>query len=658
MTKDVLQKRLIDADKAYYEDSNPIMTDKEYDRLREQVPLTTVPDTTSTQFSKYTHPIPLLSLDKIHDDDPNALKKLTRFYEKCSSIILQPKLDGLTLAAVPINGQYKFVTRGRGGIEGEILPHTIGGHSNIVPKNDLQYYTLRGEAYITEKNFNLILQEQREKGEQPFRNSRNAASGILRNIDTSPYLKYIDYMIYEIVGSSNSPSKQLADLWEYSYYTEIPYVTSSHPRYAWETPEELMAAIQKFYQDWIENTTPFDLETKDIPIDGIVLKYNVTNPSQFGTTNHHPLNAIAWKKTADEYETEIKDITWQVGRSSVTPVAELEPVEIDGTIVSRATLHNLGFFNDLAPAPNDIAVICKSGEIIPKVLRISMRSDKPRFKAPKTCPVCGKPLTVQSRKEKGRTIENLCCTNPSCSERIAQNIAFLASKDVLDIQGLSLQTARKIVEKYPDKDETIIFDLTLEDILSLPGFKTVSATKLLQAIAQAKKKPVSIGTLFKSCCIEGIGDTVGTALEQKFSKYDSIVLALLFPKGLEGISGIGPKTIKTITEKDFIRRLTYMKELLNVQDKEPVPATTTVGAAQGTHWVITGKFIINDAHITRDELVEKIESIGGVVDKTVSKGTDYLLIADPDSTSTKAQKARKLGIQLVSYDFLRGMLMV
>lgn len=666
MTKQEMFNKIVAADKAYYDNDSPIMTDKEYDALRNlfitkygKKALDYVPGSVKAEFDKYRHPVPLLSLGKVHDDDPEAEKKLERFVDKVGykNILIEPKIDGITIAAVlkdESSGECKFVTRGRGGIEGEVLPRFISGYSGKQVNRTGQ--TIRGEAFITSSDFSKILEIQKNNGEKPFANSRNAVAGILRNIDGSPFVDYLSFIAYEIPGSNNDVSYQLERIEFDTSFITVPAFGYNNLEYGFTNISSLKESLQKFYNDWIEGKVlVYGLESNEIPIDGLVLKYNLDGSyEKFGVTGHHPNNAIAWKKTADEYETQVRDITWQVGRDSVTPVAELEPIEIDGTTVSRATLHNLGFFNRLALSVGDTVVICKSGEIIPKILRVSQHGDGEMFEAPDSCPSCGFGLVATSRIEKdGREVAELCCENPECPQRVAQNIAFLASKDVLDIRGLSESTALKIVEAHAPCDETVIFSLFTQDIESLPKFAKASANNLYTAIKAAQDKEISLSLLVKAACVTGIGSTIGKILENNFKTLDNILS--LTRESLSGINGIGPKTIDVLTSDEFKKKLKNISEYLNYQEVTEEETKEKL-AASDTVWVITGKFIVGDHHVTRDEIVDMIESIGGTVANSVTRDTDYLLVANKDTVSSKAQKAKKYGTKIVTFGFLQGLM--
>ena len=627
-----LRKKIEAADKAYYDEDKPIMSDEEYDKLRrsyeeEYGSLDYVPGDIKDGFARFTHPFALLSLDKLFDDDPAVETKLKTIADKFGDICVQPKIDGLTVAGYPKEGDsYTFVTRGRGGITGEILPAFIPVYDGLTGLGDI---IVRGEAFIAKPNFEEIVRLQKAAGEEPFSNPRNAAAGILRNKDKNPYLKYLSYIVYDIPGSKLSVQDQLSLLLN----TRFTVIESKIP----DSRDNILGFIRDYYQKLLKGT---------MPVDGIVIKaYKMSDSlGKLGQTRHHPNNAIAWKRAADVYETQVKTVTWQVGRDKITPVAELEPIEIDGTTVSRATLHNLGFFKKLSLRRNDMLAICKSGEVIPKVLSVTKHSEGFPIAAPSLCPSCRKPLEVFSHDD----VADLRCTNPECPERVVQNITFLASKDVLDIKGLSESTARKIVEKFGTKNkELIIFDLRLQDILQLPGFAKKSAENLYNELLKVLGKTISVPVLFKACCVTGIGGSIGTALETKFKDIDNIVNALNSYSVLKGVEGVGEKTAAILTSDIFKAKFAAILELFVVKDKEEEKQ----GVLSGTVWVITGKL-----PISRTKAETLIQNNGGEVAGAVSKRCDYLLTADITSNSTKSKKAEELGVKVVTYDYLLGLI--
>ena len=628
-------KKIELADHAYYDQSRPIMTDAEYDLLKQAYEATygaidMVPGEYNSVFQKHVHKVPLLSLDKLHDDDPLILKRLEAWLSKCNKVILEPKIDGLTIAAIPTKQGYRFVTRGRNGVEGEVLPNFPARYIQIQPKSNV---TFRGEAYVSASNFKLICEKQKKSGEEQFANQRNTASGILRNLQVSPWLNYVQYVVYEIPGSKLSATEQI-DLIRKSGFPCIPTIECEG-----KSAEDVLKAVRNLY---IRMTTDKDL--MNIPVDGIVIKYDLKDSLNiFGSTNHHPNNAIAWKRSAELYETTVRNITWQVGRLYITPVAELDPVEMNGTIVKRATLHNYSYVRDvLKLAPGDVVSIYKSGEIIPNILEVTARSGNPPFKVIENCPVCNEPLKYDLGS-------GLMCVNDHCPEKIARNIAYLTSKSVLNIPGLSLKTARKIVEQNADCEETVIFDLKVKDFLRLPGFSDKSAAKLHNLIQKAKDTPVTLSTYVKACCVIGLGENVGKILESKFKTGEALLKALDREETLSELSGLGPVTVKTLMSAEFKNKFLALTDYLTI--KQSAISKRIKQTATGTHWVITGKF-----DKKRKEIIEEIESIGGQVDSDITRKTTYLLQADPNSTSSKSAKAKENGISIVSYDFLKNLL--
>lgn len=626
-----LRKKIEAADKAYYDEDKPIMSDEEYDKLRrsyeeEYGSLDYVPGNVKNSFVSFNHPVALLSLDKLFDDDPAVETKLQNIVKKFGDICVQPKIDGLTIAGYPQkDGTYTFVTRGRGGITGEIIPAFISAYDGVTGLGSI---TVRGEAFITKQDFEKILSLQKAAGEEPFSNPRNAAAGILRNKEKSLYLGYLSYVVYEIPGSTLSVQDQLDELRR----TQFTVVENK----VLDDNSNILGFIRDYYNQ---------LSKSSIPIDGVVIKaYKMPDSlNRLGQTQHHPNNAIAWKRAADVYTTKIRNVTWQVGRDKITPVAELDPVEIDGTTVSRATLHNLGFFKKLGLKHGDTISVCKSGEVIPKVLSVVKHSKGFPIGAPLRCPSCKNKLETFSHDD----IADLRCVNPDCPERIVQNISYLAGKDVLDIKGLSVSTARKIVEKFGTDDrEYVVFDLTVKDILQLPGFSQKSAENLYNNLVTSLSKPISIPVAFKVCCVTGIGSSVGSALEKKFGDISTITEVLNDYELLKEVEGIGEKTAQVLTSKIFKTKLGTVLELFTLKD-----TGVKHGVLSGTVWVITGKL-----PVSRSKVENFIQSNGGEIAGAVSKKVDYLLTADIASTSNKSKKAQELGVKIVTYDYLLSLI--
>lgn len=626
-----LRQQIEAADNAYYDNDKPIMSDNAYDLLKRSYEaefgsLDYVPGNVKEGFEQYTHPVQLLSLNKLYDDDPDIETKLRNILKKFGTTCVQPKIDGLTVAAYPQkDGSYKFVTRGKGGITGEVLPAFI---SQYTGKGKVKgNFAVRGEVFLTKKNFETVQQLQKQNGEELFSNPRNAAAGILRNKEKSPYIDYLSYVVYDIPGSHNSIEQTLMLLSQ----TCFPLIENHLLK-----GKDTILVLRNYYHK---------LSEQNIPVDGLVLKAYSLEDSYYklGQTQHHPNNAIAWKCAANVYETAIKDVTWQVGRDKITPVAELDPVEIQGTLVSRATLHNLGFFKKLNLRYGDIISICKSGEVIPKVLAVTEHSENNFIMAPVICPCCKKRLEIVS----GNSTAELKCNNDSCAERLVQTIAYLAGKDVLNINGLSENTARKIVELFGTSNgELMIFDLTVRDILKIPGFAQKSAEKLYSNLLKVLQTPISIPVLFKACCVTGISGAVGVALKKKFKTLDNIIIALQDYNILKKTEGIGVRIANVLISEEFKRKFHAVLELFDIE-KETADDFTSSQTLANTVWVVTGKL-----PISRVKVEELIKANGGTVSGAVSTATDYLLTADVTSKSTKSRKAQELNVKIVNYDYL------
>ena len=632
ITERGMRRKLEAADRAYYDYDDPIMSDEEYDILRREYEeqygsLDYVPGKIKEGFETFQHPIPLLSLNKLYDDDPDIQNKVNAVLTKFGgTVILQPKVDGLTVAAYKNDNECIFVTRGRKGVEGEILPAFIPSLSSPAVITDPNL-AVRGEVYLTKTNFEEIQKIQEKQGEDLFANPRNAAAGILRNKDISPYLSYLSYVVYEIPGSDLSTKEQLEILRERTSFTVIESMICS---------SNLLQSVRTMYDN---------LKEKDIPVDGIVIKpYTMENSySTLGQTMHHPNNAIAWKRAADIYQTTVTNVVWQTGRERITPVAILKPVEIDGTTITRATLHNYGFLKKLQLRKGDVVNICKSGEVIPKITSVYQSNAGLLFSKPAFCPSCEYPTEVYTHDD----ITDVCCVNPYCQERIVQNMDFLASKEVLNVKGFSKDTARKIVKMYGTQEkELILFSMTVNKILRLSGFAKKSAENLYRSLLDALTEPVTIPVFIKACCVSGIGSSVGNILEKEFGTLANIREALNSRKRLENIQGIGNKTAVILTSDEFIEKFEALEELLTVKESE-----VKQGALSGTVWVITGKL-----PISRVQAENLIQSYGGTVTNSISKKTDYLLTTDIVSSSRKMQKAKELGIKIVSYSYLLSLI--
>ena len=635
MTREEHLAAIKKADHEYYDLDNPSMSDAEYDKLRRDYinqygaeDLNYVPGGASDGFEKYQHPTPVTSLGKWTKDvdDEADLKKQV---EKLWPVEVQPKYDGLTVVAYPnADGSCRFVTRGLGGEVGEVLPNFIPEYEG--PHVNNSDYAIRGEVFITPDNFERLNNALVSAGEEPMKNMRNAAAGLLRRKERSPYLDLLSYVVYDLPGQDLTPAEMREIVVNQTTFTFTD-------GFGADTVEETIETVWRVYEDIISLQT--------YPIDGIVVKSCQQNSGyRFGNTAHHPRNAVAIKPGRTVFTTVVRDVIWQMGRSKATPVAIVDPVEIDGATVTKASLHNAEQIKKLGLKIGAKVTIYKANEIIPQIGEVLEPGDKDIILD--VCPACGGPLETINGQQ--------FCTNPNCKERIAQNIAFLGQKDVLDIPGLSIQTARKMVETYPDildLKQNIIFELSVPEIKKLPGFADKSAQKLHDAI-QAARKDVELPRFIKALCIPGVGRNIGKILADKYGSLDALCVACTgsgVVERLQRIDGIGPVAAKAIASDEFWEAVDIIRSVFTIAPYEK--SEVAVGEFVGKVFVLTGKM-----EHPRSYYVEKIEAAGGKEGSSVNSKTDYLVIADVNSQSSKAKKARELGTKLISPEELEGML--
>lgn len=646
MEKEEMLALIKKADEAYYDKDSPIMEDKEYDSLREEYiskfgseDLDYVPGNVNKEFKHFKHPYPVVSLAKVKQGENS---KIIEKAKKLESLIIEPKLDGLTIVAYPVDGKYIFVTRGSG-TEGDVLPNFISKYENVIPTND---WIIRGEVFITEDNFNKIKEMQVNNGETPFKNSRNAAAGILRGKERSPYIDYLTYVCYDILNSDEKHSEVISNIHNNTVFDSVAVIAvtaditvmPSCCHAVINNYETLPANLYDFYTEYLSN---------GIPIDGLVIKSNAENSlTKFGSTGHHPNNAFAYKTAQDTYETTITGVRWDLGRKYLTPVAIFEPVEIDNTVITNASLHNWNIISKLGGIRiGDIVEIEKANEIIPQIVRVKEKSDADIIKPPSYCPCCGGEL----KEENGQ----IFCDNDYCSEKLSQNIAYLGSKHVLDIKGMSIETARKIVNKINADnpgyllDSTcafLVFELGYDFIKELHGFGEKSASNLFNAIKNSIKE-VDLAHAIAACCFNGIGVTVGQILEKEFKNVNGLVAGLkLGEERIKKLNGIGPIVAKTICSDNFISTFELVTKYVNIVEPKSSSVTSVINTPEKVlTFVFTGKM-----EYPRQHYESMIISHGHKVGSSCNSKTDYLIIADTDSTSVKAKKARDLGITLIS----------
>lgn len=635
--KEYLEK-IKEADAAYYDGTNPIMSDAEYDILRaayitkygtEDLDYTPGKPITTRRFK---HPISVTSLAKVDEGD---IEKCDTELKRLAPVVVEPKYDGLTIVAYPDgNGSYFYVTRGSG-IEGDILSNFCPMNKFAPPKThyDNTRYAIRGEAFMTRSAFERMNDELVRAGEKPKANPRNAAAGILNPArkDKSPYMAYLSYVCYDVIGMDAPEETKLDYISKHTPFIATPYHTYKTKDNAEDIRKDILAWHKKMIGEG------------EIPIDGMVIKTNQEQSlEKWKSTAHHPRNAIAIKAAQSAVRTILRDVHWQLGKTgALTPVADFDPVEILGSTVSQASLSNPEEIKRLNLHIGDEIAVIKAKEIIPKIV-MSYGGGEKEIDIPDICPSCNKPLF-----QKGPV---LYCGNPYCREILAQKLAFMASKRALDIPGLSIETCRQMVN-YLEFEDICLGDLLWtdkEDYMHLDGIKDKKAQKLSDGMKRAMNEPHPFRNWLSALCFDGIGYSVADALISHFNTVEKIENALFDKadqKEIEAIPGIGKVTAEALLSQELHGNWTWLKENFPIQEIEVKLGKTLPFTDKS--FALTGKM-----PQPRSYYEDLIKNHGGTVSSSVSKNTDYLVIADTNSTSSKAEKARKLGTKLISPDEL------
>ena len=624
LTREEHLRAIQQADKAYYEMDNPMIPDAVYDEMRRSyiekygaADLDYTPGAVSEGFVPFHHPVAVTSLAKIKAGETDELHK---WREKLSPVVLEPKYDGLTVVAYPQrDGSYKFVTRGSG-TDGEVLPNFIHRYEgNMMAKGT---YAIRGEVVLTKAAFKSIQEDQKARGEEPFKNIRNAAAGILRSKERSPYIDKLTYICYDVVGWDVSEKEKLA----YIIYDTPFTATKCSDDYVIDTPDDYI---------WEQAKKMFELVGEGLPLDGIVMKTQKAGSlAELGSTGHHPNNAVALKPSRTLFKTTVRSIEFSAGRTKVTPVAIFDPVEIDDTKVTRASIHNRDYFDRMALCEGDTVYVYKSNEIIPQIDEESIvHNGGKRIEWPEEA--------------------------VSVDEKLVRDLMHMVSKPVLDIKGFSEKTARKLVENEVIEERNDIFRLDADELAKLDGLGEKSAQKIIDQIA-ARKAGTAFPRFMRALCVPGIGAHVGEAIEGSFETLGEFKQIMFGEprtsqqekrERLLAIDGIGPEIADEVASADFEDAFKALEFYISIEWEHTQEAVAGASDFAGKSFVLTGKMAFPRSHYE-----ELIKAAGGIVQSAVNGKTNYLVIADVNSTSTKARKARELGTELVSPEQLEEML--
>ena len=625
----------------YYTSDNPSVSDSEYDRLyRELVELETAyPDQVLADspthrvggkvldgFEKYSHQYPLYSLqDAFSREELEAFDARVRKEVAHPTYICELKIDGLSISLTYEKGiLLAGATRGDGSV-GENITENLKRVKDIpltLPEElDI---TVRGECYMPRASFDQVNQARQENGEPEFANPRNAAAGTLRQLDTAVVAKRnLATFLYQEASPSTRDSQEKV----LTHLEQLGFVVNPK-RILAENIDEIWDFIQEVGQE--RDKLPYD-------IDGVVIKVNdLAGQEELGFTVKAPKWAVAYKFPAEEKEAQLLSVDWTVGRTGVvTPTANLTPVQLAGTTVSRATLHNVDYIAEKDIRKDDTVIVYKAGDIIPAVLRVveSKRISEEKLDIPTNCPSCNSDL-LHFEDEVA-----LRCINPRCPAQIMEGLIHFASRDAMNITGLGPSIVEKLFAANLVKDVADIYRLKEEDFLLLEGVKEKSASKLYQAIQVSKEN--SAEKLLFGLGIRHVGSKASQLLLQHFHSIENLSQAEPDEvASIESLGGVIAKSLQTYfaTEGSEILLRELKEAGVNLDYKgQTVVADATLS---GLTVVLTGKL----ERLKRSEAKSKLESLGAKVTGSVSKKTD-LVVAGADAGS-KLQKAQELGIEV------------
>ena len=634
----------------YYTKDAPSVSDSEYDQLyRELVELETahpdeiLPESPTHRvggvvlkgFTKYQHQYPLYSLqDAFSREELEAFDQRVRKEFPSISYVCELKIDGLSISLTYENGVLVTgATRGDGSV-GEDITENLKRVKDIPlvlpePVN----ITVRGECYMPRASFDRVNQIRQENGEPEFANPRNAAAGTLRQLDTKIVAKRnLATFLYQEV----SPTDQSSQEGVLEKLARLGFVVNQE-RVLVEDMEQIWEFIQKVAQ--LREDLPYD-------IDGIVIKVNdLAVQEELGFTVKAPKWAVAYKFPAEEKEAKILSVDWTVGRTGVvTPTANLTPVQLAGTTVSRATLHNVDYIAEKDIHQEDTVIVYKAGDIIPAVLRVvkDKRVSDQALAIPTHCPSC------QSELLHFEDEVALRCINPLCPAQIKEGLNHFASRDAMNITGLGPAVVEKLFAAQLVEDVAGIYRLSVEDLLTLEGFKEKSAEKLHEAIQASKEN--SAEKLLFGLGIRHVGSKVSQILLQEFHDLDQ--LATADPERIASIDSLGmvvAESLKRYFAQEGSKRLLQELKEAGVNMDYLGEKVAADAALSGMTVVLTGKL----ERLTRSEAKAKLESLGAKVTGSVSKKTD-LVVAGSDAGS-KLTKAQELGIQVEDEAWLESL---
>lgn len=649
-----LVELLNQAGKAYYEEGQEIISNLEYDkaydelvRLEEETgivlsasPTQNVGYSVATALPKEEHASPMLSLDKT-----KSVETLQSFLGEQKGI-LSWKLDGLTVVMTYEKGELiKAVTRGNGRI-GEIVTENAKRFRNLPLRIPFKgRLVLRGEALIRYSDFAKINEEIPEEGAK-YKNPRNLCSGSVRQLDPKitweRRVYFFPFTLVSVEEGEDGASRESGGLPDFhnSHEAEFEFLEQQGFQVVGRravNKEELPGAVSDFSEQVKKN---------DFPSDGLVLLMDdISYGKSLGTTAKFPRNALAFKWEDEEEKTILREVEWSPSRTGlINPVAIFDPVELEGTVVGRASLHNISYLEDLKLGIGDEITVYKANMIIPQIGENLTKSGQ--LPIPEHCPACHEETKIVQDKE----AKMLYCENPHCPAKRIKQFALFVSRDALNIEGLSEMTLEKFIGKGFIQEFPDLFSLKehKEEIIAMEGFGQKSYDKLIENAEKARE--TSLARLLYGLGIGGIGASNARVLSEAFHE-DAEELSRAELSEVVSIKGIGPilgeSIVRYFKEEENCRLFRKLLSILHLHREEKAENT----ALSGEVFVITGSL----AHFqNRKELEEEIRKAGASTASSVSKNTSYLINNDKNSSSSKNKKAKELGIPILSEeDFLK-----
>jgi len=629
----------------YYVEENPYLSDYEYDQmfaelkqLEELYPLLRTPDSPtqrvgsiSEKFFPHKHKYRLYSLDNTYNDE-ELYKWYERVAKECNEdvdLVCELKIDGLAIALTYEKGIFiRGVTRGDG-VTGEDITTNLKTIKAIPLKLfepvDVE---VRGEIYMPKSSFEKLNEENMLKGEKIFANPRNAASGSIRQLDSTITAKRdLSIFVYSSVFENlpNAPKTHYDGM---MYLKKLGFKVNPNVKHCKEIDD-----VIAYIREW--DSKRFDL---DYATDGVVIKVNsLIHQQDLGFTSRAPKWATAYKFPPEEATTKLLDIELNIGKSgAVTPVAILEPVLLAGSTVARASLHNFDEIKRLDIRIGDTVLIKKAAEIIPKVIKVMETEEHnslPQYTIPEYCPACNSPLVTRDGEV------NLYCENSNCPQQITAKIEFWVSKDAMDIENIGPAIIQQLYDGNFIKNAIDLYKLTMQDFMQLDGVKEKSAYNMYTSVQESKTRPLN--RLLTALGIRHIGKESADIITQEFATLDDLRNAE--KETIAKINGVGGKMAESIYEffhdESNLKLLDELKELGINPTSKAVAKSDKLG---GKTFVLTGTL----QNMTRDEASELIKLNGGKTSSSVSKKTDFVLAGE--NAGSKLDKAQNLGVIILT----------